>query len=181
MDAHKPPTAAPLIEQLSTGSPKDRGPAHRKYVSYRSLLMRGAVVWKRSNRVWFSTAGQDPQVHRLTCVSGAEARKLAMRFESELRSARSDEQYNQTIVRLLAEIRSAWPDNVKVRHVHQCDASLQGNLSPDGRCACSFDWTQHELTTDCPCVVEIDSTDASGEWQFVVHRRGYKRKEMVSV
>lgn len=179
MDARKPPTAQPLVEEIAAGSSKQRGAG--RYVSYRSLLMRNAAVWKRGNRVWFSTAGNDPQKHRLTCVSGSEARKLAGAFATELRKAHSDDEYNAIATRFLAEIRSAWPDNVKVRHVHTCDASIEGKVSVDGRCACSFDWTQHELSADCPCVVEIDSTDESGEWQFVVHRTGYKKKEMVSV
>lgn len=178
MDANRP-TNHQLIEEPSADQSK---PANAKrYVSYRSLLLRNAAVWYRQNRVFFSTAGANPAEHRLTCVSGSEARKLAARFATELRKARSDEQYNQVIVQFLAEIRSAWPDNVKVRHVHTCRTGVPGKVNAEGRCDCGFDWTIHEQTLECPCVVEIDNSDETGEWQFVVHRVSYQKKEQVSV
>lgn len=176
----KPPSATPLIERIA--EPPDRpAMAVTRRVSYRSLLMRNAAVWKRGSRVWFSTAGDNPTVHRLSCASGQAARQLAMSFTTELRKARSDDEYNAIVLRVLSEIRAAWPDNVKVRHVHSCNSAVPGKVNAAGLCDCGFDWTQHEQTTDCPCVVEIDNSDETGEWQFVVHRTGWKRKEMVSV
>lgn len=148
--------------------------SHRpKYVSYDRLLSNGRAVYKQRNFVYYSTAGKDPQVGRLAHPTGRAAKATVILFFGELRKARSDEEYNRILAKLLAEIRDAWPVNTRTLHVHQCDRGNSGqDCRPNavGVTPCGFDWTKHEQTEDCKCVIEIDSTDASGKVRFVVHR-----------
>lgn len=181
MDWKKPIGA---IEPPVVEPPTSRSSA-RRYVSYRSLLLTGRAVWKQRSHVWYSSAGDNPQVLRLSCASGQEAKRVAGALASELRRACSDAEYNQTIVRFLAEIRQAWPDNTKIRHVHECDRGNVGEAcgpNAEGTTPCGFRWQDHKLDDDrsCPCEPRRDTSDASGEWEFVVHTH-YERKEMVSV
>lgn len=178
MDANKP-----IIEEIAA-APKSRADAAAaKFVWYRSLLLRNKAVWKERNAVWISSAGENPIRRRLICPTGQEAKRLVITLSTELRKARSNDEYNAILMRLLQEIRSAWPDNVKVRHVHTCDRGNSGQAcAPDasGVTPCGFDWRMHQLTRECECRIEIDDSDASGEWQFWVHRN-YRKAEMVAV
>lgn len=154
-----------------------------KYVDYRSLLSRGKAVWKQSHFVWFSTAGNNPVRRRIVCQTGKDAKHTAMRLHDELRKARSNDEYNTILIRLLNEIKDAWPSDPKIQHVHECANGAECVTDKaTGKASCGFDWSQHELDDrgGCLCTVKVDSTDSTGEYVMVIHQ-DFKRGSTVYV
>jgi hypothetical protein len=148
------------------------GPVGR-YVSHRSLLMTGRAIKRSGNRLLISTAGDGVQVVPIQFVSKTEASRNGSALFIELKKARSDYQYNQTLAKYFSEIRSAWPEeNKPPRHVHHCETNAQCQLRPDGVASCGFDWNDHKLDPNCDCGAEVDWT---GQPPFIVHRDKNRR------
>jgi hypothetical protein len=142
----------------------------KTYTSYRSLLLTGRAVKRERNYLVVSSAGDNPQTHRLTCASKVEAKRLRAAIATDLRQARSDGGYNEILMRILGEIRSAWPQQAALEHVHSCEVPGGCKVGEGGMASCGFDWKQHQLTIDCACGPELDQTDASSKTHFVVHK-----------
>lgn len=149
--------------------PIERLPVPTRYIGYRSLLVTHRAVKRRGIYLTVTSAGTNPQRHRLTCASKVESKRLGVSIVTELNKTRSDDEYNRVLVAILADIRRAWPREPKIEHVHSCENERCG-VDASGQHACGFDWREHQLTLDCACGPVMDQGDAGGEWHFIVHR-----------
>ncbi len=146
------------------------------YANYRTLLATSRAVWVQKTHVWVRSAGHHPETTRLTCASKREARRFAAALFTDLKQAKSDDEYNRILMTILRDIQQAPKPGgaaiaqAELHDVHTCETGQQCTVTPEGVASCGFNWSHHTLGLECRCNPTLDDQDASGKYHFIVHR-----------